>query len=141
MLSRGQADRRAVGRRPGGYQLGEFPPPWAEWNDRYRDTVRDVWLARPRPRLEPRRRRARPRLPAVRLVRPLRDDGRGPLASVNFVTAHDGFTLHDLVTYDHKHNEANGEDNRDGTDNNHSWNCGVEGADRRRRRSSRCAAG
>ena len=68
-------------------------------------------------------------------------EARGPLASVNFVTAHDGFTLHDLVSYDRKHNEANGEDNRDGTDNNHSWNCGVEGSDRRRRRCSPCAAG
>ena len=67
-------------------------------------------------------------------------DGRGPLASVNFVTAHDGFTLHDLVSYEHKRNEANGEDNRDGSDNNRCWNCGVEGRPTTRR-SSRCAAG
>ncbi len=106
---------------PGGYQLGAFPAPWAEWNDRYRDTVRDAWLG------------ARSHSGGVRdLAYRLSGSSdvfatRGPLASVNFVTAHDGFTLHDVVSYDHKHNEANGEDNRDGTDNNHSWGCGAEG--------------
>ncbi|MGH3344854.1 MAG: glycogen debranching protein GlgX [Carbonactinosporaceae bacterium] len=104
----------------GGYQVGEFPPLWTEWNDQYRDTVRDFWSG------------------AERNVRDLasrlagssdlyQDDGRRPYASINFVTAHDGFTLRDLVTYERKHNEANGEDNRDGSDANRSWNCGVEG--------------
>ena len=109
---------------PGGYQLGAFPPPWAEWNDRFRDTVRDAWLGS----------RGRPhggvRDLAYRLSGSsdvFEPSGRGPLASVNFVTAHDGFTLHDLVAYDRKHNEANGEHGRDGSDNNRSWNCGVEG--------------
>jgi glycogen operon protein len=104
----------------GGYQVGAFPPLWTEWNDRYRDTVRDFW---------------RGALPDVRdLGYRLSGSsdlyawgGRRPYASVNFVTAHDGFTLRDLVSYERKHNEANGEDNRDGTDDNRSWNCGVEG--------------
>jgi glycogen debranching enzyme GlgX len=103
-----------------GYQVGRFPPPWCEWNDRYRDTVRDFW------RLES----GGIRDIAQRLSGSsdlYADDGRSPYASVNFVTAHDGFTLRDLVTYNHKHNEANLEQNRDGTDNNRSWNCGVEG--------------
>ncbi len=104
-----------------GYQVGRFPPPWVEWNDRYRDTIRDFWRAGVR--RDPRRRLAGGRAPRDLYA----DDGRSPYASVNFVTAHDGFTLRDLVSYDHKHNEANGEDNRDGTDNNRSWNCGVEG--------------
>ncbi|MFD8319674.1 glycogen debranching protein GlgX [Kitasatospora purpeofusca] len=105
---------------PGGYQVGGFPPPWAEWNDRYRDTVRDFW------------RGARPdvRELGYRLSGSsdlYQRDGRRPYASVNYVTAHDGFTLRDLVSYDRKHNEANGEANRDGTDDNRSWNHGAEG--------------
>ena len=110
---------------PGGYQLGAFPAPWAEWNDRFRDTVRDSWLGG--------HRGGRSHTGGVRdLAYRLSGSSdlfasRGPLASVNFVTAHDGFTLHDLVSYDRKHNEVNGEDNRDGSDNNHSWNCGTEG--------------
>ena len=103
-----------------GYLVGSFPPPWVEWNDRYRDTVRDFWRAGA----------GGVRDLASRLAGSsdlYADDGRSPYASVNFVTAHDGFTLRDLVSYDRKHNEANGEDNRDGTDNNRSWNHGVEG--------------
>ena len=103
-----------------GYRVGGFPPPWVEWNDRYRDTVRDFWRTRTHGIRDV----------ASRLAGSsdlYADDGRSPYASVNFVTAHDGFTLRDLVSYDHKHNEANGEDNRDGTDHNRSWNCGVEG--------------
>ncbi len=110
---------------PGGYQLGHFPPPWAEWNDRYRDAVRDVWLAD-----NARKHGSGVRDLAYRLTGSsdvFGASGRGPLSSVNFVTAHDGFTLRDLVTYEHKHNESNGEDNRDGHDHNRSWNCGVEG--------------
>ena len=103
----------------GGYQVGNFPPLWTEWNGKYRDSVRDFW-------------RGEPVLPefASRLTGSsdlYADDGRRPLASINFVTCHDGFSLHDLVSYDHKHNEANGENNRDGTDDNRSWNHGVEG--------------
>ncbi|HEY3481905.1 MAG TPA: glycogen debranching protein GlgX, partial [Streptomyces sp.] len=105
----------------GGYQVGAFPPLWTEWNDRFRDTVRDFWRG------------------ATGDVRDLgyrlsgSSDlydwgGRRPYASVNFVTAHDGFTLRDLVSHERKHNDANGEDNRDGTDDNRSWNCGAEGA-------------
>jgi glycogen operon protein len=104
----------------GGYQVGEFPPLWTEWNGRYRDTVRSFWAH------------------GTDGVRDLayrlsgssdlyRDDGRLPIASINFVTAHDGFTLRDLVSYERKHNEANAEDNRDGTDDNRSYNCGYEG--------------
>jgi glycogen operon protein len=103
-----------------GYRTGEFPPPWVEWNDQYRDTVRDFWRGRS----------AGIRTVATRLAGSsdlYADDGRSPYASVNFVTAHDGFTLRDLVTYERKHNEANGEGNRDGTDDNRSQNCGVEG--------------
>ena len=103
-----------------GYRVGEFPPPWVEWNDQYRDEIRDFW----------RNHSAGIRTVATRLAGSsdlYADDGRSPYASINFVTAHDGFTLRDLVTYEHKHNEANGEDNRDGTDNNRSWNHGVEG--------------
>ncbi len=104
---------------PGGYQVGEFPPGWAEWNDTFRDTVRDFW------RSEASAASLAPRL----LGSPDRfnKSGRKPYASVNFITAHDGFTLHDLVTYNERHNEANGEDNRDGHEHNRSWNCGVEG--------------
>ena len=104
----------------GGYQVGEFPPLWTEWNDRFRDSVRDFWLR------------------GMTGVRELgyrlsgssdlyQDDGRRPYASINFVSCHDGFSLHDLVTYDRKHNEANGEGNRDGSNDNHNWNCGHEG--------------
>ncbi len=108
----------------GGYQVGNFPPLWSEWNGKYRDTVRDFWRGQSAT------------LPefASRLTGSsdlYQSDGRSPVASINFVTAHDGFTLADLVSYDHKHNEANGEDNRDGTDDNRSWNCGAEGPDRR----------
>jgi len=104
----------------GGYQVGNFPPLWTEWNGKYRDTVRDFWRGQPAT------------LPefASRLTGSsdlYQSDGRRPVASVNFVTAHDGFTMADLVAYDHKHNEANGEDNRDGSDDNRSWNCGAEG--------------
>jgi glycogen operon protein len=103
-----------------GYRLGEYPPPWVEWNDQFRDTMRDFWRGRSEGI----------RTVATRLAGSsdlYADDGRSPYASVNFVTAHDGFTLRDLVSYEHKHNEANGEDNTDGTDNNRSQNCGVEG--------------
>ncbi|WP_460801422.1 glycogen debranching protein GlgX [Nocardioides pacificus] len=103
-----------------GYRVGEFPPPWMEWNDRYRDTMRDYWRG-----VTPGVRAVATRLAGSSDL--YADDGRSPYASVNFVTAHDGFTVRDLVSYDHKHNEANGEDNRDGTDNNRSWNHGVEG--------------
>jgi glycogen debranching enzyme GlgX len=103
-----------------GYQTGNFPPPWAEWNDQYRDTIRDFWRLRSGGIAEV----------ASRLAGSsdlYADDGRSPYTSVNFVTAHDGFTLRDLVSYNEKHNLANDEDNRDGTDDNRSWNCGVEG--------------
>jgi glycogen operon protein len=104
----------------GGYQVGNFPVLWTEWNGRYRDTLRDFW------------RGARTGVAdlAYRLTGSsdlYQSDGRRPYASINFVTAHDGFTLHDLVSYERKHNGANGEDNRDGSDDNRSWNCGVEG--------------
>ncbi|HEX8938816.1 MAG TPA: glycogen debranching protein GlgX [Candidatus Limnocylindrales bacterium] len=104
----------------GGYQVGNFPPLWSEWNGRYRDTVRDVWRGEPG------------RLGEFGYRFTGSSDlyettGRRPHASVNFVTAHDGFTLRDLVSYDHKHNEANGEDGRDGTDDDRSWNSGAEG--------------
>ncbi|MGH3471879.1 MAG: glycogen debranching protein GlgX [Nocardioidaceae bacterium] len=103
-----------------GYLVGNFPPPWCEWNDKFRDTVRDFW---------------RGQSGGVRDLASrfsgssdlYADDGRLPFSSVNFVTAHDGFTLRDLVSYEEKHNEANGDDNHDGTDNNRSWNCGAEG--------------
>jgi len=104
----------------GGYQVGNFPPGWAEWNGRYRDAVRRYWKGDGGQVAEV----------AYRLSGSsdlYEGGGRRPHASINFVTAHDGFTLHDLVSYDRKHNEANGEDNADGTDDNLSWNCGVEG--------------
>ena len=104
---------------PGGYQVGEFPPLWTEWNDRYRDNVRDFWRGSTGIGELGWRLSGSADLYA--------SEGRRPFASINFITAHDGFTLRDLVSYDHKHNEANLEDNRDGTDNNRSWNCGVEG--------------
>ncbi len=106
-----------------GYRVGEFPPPWVEWNDQYRDTMRDFWRGRS----------DGVRTVATRLAGSsdlYLDDGRSPYASINFITAHDGFTLRDLVSYDVKHNEANLEGNRDGTDDNRSWNCGVEGETR-----------
>ncbi|MFD0885723.1 glycogen debranching protein GlgX [Streptosporangium algeriense] len=105
---------------PGGYQVGNFPPLWTEWNGKYRDSVRDFWRGNGS---------ALPEL-ASRLTGSAdlyATSGRRPVASINFVTCHDGFTLTDLVSYDRKHNEANGEDNRDGTDDNRSWNCGAEG--------------
>jgi glycogen operon protein len=104
---------------PGGYQVGEFPPGWAEWNDQYRDTVRDFWRGEA-PAAE-----VAPRLYGSADL--FNKRGRRPYASINFVTAHDGFTLNDLVSYNERHNEANGEDNRDGHSHNRSWNCGVEG--------------
>jgi len=104
---------------PGGYQVGRFPPGWAEWNDQFRDTVRDFW------RGESSAAELAPRLyGSADLFDHL---GRKPYASVNFVTAHDGFTLHDLVSYNERHNLANGEENRDGHSHNRSWNCGAEG--------------
>jgi glycogen debranching enzyme GlgX len=102
-----------------GYQVGSFPPPWVEWNDCYRDAVRDFWRSGTGVRDLASRLAGSSDLYA--------DDGRSPYASVNFVTSHDGFTLRDLVSYDRKHNEANGEQNRDGTDDNRSANHGVEG--------------
>ena len=104
----------------GGYQLGNFPPGWAEWNDKYRDAVRSYWKGDGGTIGE-----LASRLSGSSDI--FQRTGRGPTASINFVTAHDGFTLHDLVSYEHKHNEANLEGNRDGSDNNRSWNCGVEG--------------
>ena len=104
---------------PGGYQVGAFPPGWAEWNDKFRDTVRDFW------RGEASASALAPRLCASGDL--YDHQGRRPWASVNFVTAHDGFTLNDLVSYNDKHNEANQEENRDGSSNNRSWNCGAEG--------------
>ena len=104
----------------GGYQVGKFPVGWAEWNDKYRDAVRLYWKGDGGLIGEL----------AYRITGSsdlYARSGRKPYASINFVTAHDGFTLQDLVSYNSKHNEANGEDNRDGTDNNRSWNCGVEG--------------
>ena len=105
---------------PGGYQVGQFPPLWTEWNGKYRDTVRDFWRGEPATLGEF----------ASRITGSsdlYQHDGRRPYASINFVTAHDGFTLRDLVSYHQKHNEANGEGNRDGADDNRSWNCGAEG--------------
>jgi glycogen operon protein len=103
-----------------GYQLGNFPPIWAEWNDKFRDAVRRFWRSDNHMIGE-----LASRLSGSSEL--FHRKGRRPWSSINFVTAHDGFTLHDLVSYDRKHNEANGEDNRDGTNANHSWNCGVEG--------------
>jgi isoamylase len=104
---------------PGGYQVGGFPPDWAEWNDRFRDTVRDFWRGQASASV------LAPRLCASPDI--FNNQGRKPWASINFITAHDGFTLHDLVSYNDKHNEANGEENRDGSSDNRSWNCGAEG--------------
>ena len=103
----------------GGYQVGNFPVLWTEWNGMYRDTMRDFW---------------RGQSPVAEFARRFtgssdlyQSDGRRPFASINYVTCHDGFTLRDLVSYEQRHNEANLEDNRDGTTDNRSWNCGVEG--------------
>ena len=104
---------------PGGYQVGNFPPQWTEWNGAYRDTVRDFW------RGEPSLGEFASRLSGSSDF--YEHSGRRPVASINFVTAHDGFTLRDLVSYNEKHNEANGEDNNDGESHNRSWNHGVEG--------------
>ena len=104
----------------GGYQLGRFPMGWSEWNDKYRDTVRRYWKGDEGVLGDFARR-------FTGSSDLYQAGGRRPHASINYVTAHDGFTLHDLVSYNHKHNEANLEDNRDGTDNNASWNCGTEG--------------
>ena len=104
----------------GGYQVGNFPPKWSEWNGKYRDTVRDYWRGEDETLAEF----------ATRFTGSsdlYASTGRVPYASINFVTAHDGFTLHDLVSYNEKHNEANGEQNEDGESHNRSWNCGVEG--------------
>jgi glycogen operon protein len=108
--------------RTDSYEVGRFPPLWSEWNGRYRDTVRDWWRSQ-----DGRLGDFASRVCGSSDIYGDRDEGRRPSASVNFVTVHDGFTLADLVSYDRKHNEANGEDNRDGTDDNRSWNCGVEG--------------
>jgi glycogen operon protein len=104
----------------GGYQVGNFPVRWTEWNGRYRDTMRDFWRGAETGVADM----------AYRLTGSsdlYQPDGRRPYASINFVTSHDGFTLNDLVSYNEKHNQANGEDNRDGSDDNRSWNCGAEG--------------
>ncbi len=104
----------------GGYQVGNFPPQWSEWNGKYRDTVRDFWRGEEATLAEFGNR-------FTGSSDLYESTGRRPHASVNFVTAHDGFTLRDLVSYEHKHNEANGEANRDGESHNRAWNCGVEG--------------
>jgi glycogen operon protein len=104
----------------GGYQVGNFPAGWSEWNGKYRDCIRDYWRGNEQMLGEF----------AERFTGSsdlYREDGRKPTASINFITAHDGFTLNDLVSYNEKHNEANGEDNRDGESENRSWNCGAEG--------------
>ncbi|MCF8038422.1 MAG: glycogen debranching protein GlgX [Desulfohalobiaceae bacterium] len=104
----------------GGYQVGNFPPVWTEWNGKYRDCVRDFWRGEDQSLSEF----------AYRLTGSsdlYENTSRLPFASINFVTAHDGFTLHDLVSYNEKHNQANGENNQDGEDHNRSWNCGLEG--------------
>lgn len=104
----------------GGYQVGNFPPQWTEWNGKYRDTIRDFWRGEPATLGEF----------ASRITGSsdlYANNGRRPTASINFITAHDGFTLNDLVSYNHKHNMANGEDNNDGESHNRSWNCGAEG--------------
>jgi len=105
---------------PGGYRVGEFPPGWLEWNDRFRDTQRAFWLQGGVSRGEFAQR-------FTASSNQFDHDGRAPTASVNFVVAHDGFTLRDLVSYNERHNEANGEQGRDGSSQNHSNNCGVEG--------------
>jgi isoamylase len=110
---------------PGGYLVGEFPPLWTEWNGKYRDTVRDFWRGGQVPGAETGVAELGYRLSGSSDL--YRDDGRKPYASINFVTCHDGYTLRDLVSYEQKHNDANGEGNRDGNPDNRSWNCGIEG--------------
>src|SRR5436305_2871828 len=104
----------------GGYQVGNFPPLWSEWNGKFRDAARDYWrgIDQSLPELANRLTGSSDLYAAT---------GRRPHASINFVTAHDGFTLRDLVSYNEKHNEANKEENRDGSSDNRSWNCGAEG--------------
>jgi len=104
----------------GGYQVGNFPPLWTEWNGKYRDTIRDYWRGQPGTLGE-----FGSRFTGSSDL--YESSGRRPFASINFITAHDGFTLADLTSYNEKHNEANGEENRDGESYNRSWNCGVEG--------------
>jgi glycogen operon protein len=104
---------------PGGYQVGAFPPGWAEWNDRFRDTTRDFWKA------DASAAAMAPRICGSGDI--FNHFGRRPSCSINFVTAHDGFTLADVVSYNEKHNDANGENNNDGSTDNRSWNCGAEG--------------
>src|SRR6266576_4384773 len=104
----------------GGYQVGNFPVRWCEWNGKYRDNARDYWRGEEQTLGEFANR-------FTGSADLYQDDGRGPYASVNFITAHDGFTLRDLVSYNEKHNEANGENNQDGESHNRSWNCGAEG--------------
>ena len=118
----------------GGYQVGNFPPLWTEWNGKYRDTIRDFWRGQPATLPE-----FASRLTGFSDL--YQQDSRRPVASVNFVTCHDGFTLADLVSYDRKHNEANGEDGRDGSDDNRSWNCGAEGPTEDKAVLSRCGPG
>jgi glycogen operon protein len=105
----------------GGYQVGNFPPLWSEWNGKYRDSVRDFWRGTDQTLAE-----FGSRFTGSSDL--YQGTARRPYASINFITAHDGFTLRDLVSYNEKHNEANGEDNRDGDDHNRSWNCGAEGS-------------
>ena len=104
----------------GGYQVGNFPPLWSEWNGKYRDSVRDFWRGTDQTLAE-----FGSRFTGSSDL--YQGTARRPYASINFITAHDGFTLRDLVSYNDKHNEANGEENRDGESHNRSWNCGVEG--------------
>jgi isoamylase len=107
---------------PGGYQVGAFPPGWGEWNDKFRDNIRDFWRGEAHASL------LTERMCASGAI--FNHQGRRPWACVNFITAHDGFTANDVVSYNEKHNEANGEDNRDGNSDNRSWNCGTEGPSR-----------
>ena len=119
---------------PGGYQLGNFPPRWAEWNDRYRDTIRRFWRGD----------HGMSGAIAQRLhgsADIFEGNGRPPFASVNLITSHDGFTLQDVVSYERRHNEANGEDNRDGHSHNYSCNYGDEGETDGRESQVRCAGG
>ena len=116
---------------PGGYQVGAFLPGWAEWNDKFRDDMRDFWRgAAPVTAITSR---------LCASAQTFNNQGRRPWSCVNLITAHDGFTLRDTVTYNGKHNEANGEDGNDGNSDNRSWNCGVEGPDRQQ--DHQCAAG
>lgn len=120
MLSRVKLIAEPWDAADGGYQLGAYLPGWSEWNDRFRDTVRSFWL-------QPDKNRGAFASQLAGASEQFHHDGRNPQASINFITSHDGFTLNDLVSYNGKHNEANGEDNRDGNNNNLSWNAGAEG--------------